>query len=183
MILSSRILRTITIAASAAVIGTGSIATIAPSAAAATGAQLTASRLASHSPRQSFVAECQGDVYQPTETRSGEHKYVDFDTWVECIAVGVGIDEIISWIRLEFYFNGPSGRGQWLPVTGWRERYFAGANETKRWNNQSWECEGAYDGQFRAQAYAKAYLSNDAVIRFPGGSGCATSREPVSIDC
>jgi hypothetical protein len=92
--------------------------------------------------------------------------------------VGVGIDEIISRIRLEFYFNGPSGRGQWLAVTGWRERYFAGANETKRWNNQSRECEGAYDGQFRAQAYAKAYLSNGAVIRFPGGNGYAASREP-----
>lgn len=175
MILSSRILRAITIAASAAVIGAGSIAAIAPSAA--------ASRLAVHSPRQSFVAECQGDVYNATETRSGDRKYVDFDTWVECIAVGVSIDEIISWIRLEFYFNGPSGRGQWLPVTGWRERWFAGVNETKRWNNQSWECEGAYDGEFRAQAYAKAYLANGAVIRFPEGSGYATSREPVSIDC
>ena len=183
MILSSRILSAITIVTSAAVIGTGSIATTAPSAAAATGAQLTASRLAGHSPRQPFVAECQGDVNNATETRSIEHKYVDFDTWVECIAVGVGIDEIISWIRLEFYFIGPSGRGQWLPVTGWRERWFAGANETKRWNNQSWECEGAYDGEFRAQAYAKAYLSNGAVIRFPEGSGYATSREPVSIDC
>jgi hypothetical protein len=128
MILCSRILRAIVITASDAVIGTGSIAAIAPSAAAATGTQFTASRSASHSPSQPFVAECQGDVYNVTETRSGEHKYVDFDTWVECIAVGVGIDEIISWIRLEFYFNGPSGRGQWLPVTGWRERYFAGAN-------------------------------------------------------
>jgi hypothetical protein len=183
MILCSRILRTVTIATSAAVMGIGSIAAIAPSAAAATGAQLTASRLASHSPRQPFVAECQGDVLNATETRSGERKYVDFDTWVECIAVGVGIDEMISWIRLEFYFIGPSGRGQWFPVTGWRERYFAGVNETKRWNNQSWECEGAYDGQFRAQAYAKAYLSNGAVIRFPARSEYATSREPVGIDC
>jgi hypothetical protein len=41
----------------------------------------------------------------------------------------------------------------------------------------------AYDGEFRAQAYAKAYLSDGAVIRFPEGSGYATSREPVSIDC
>jgi len=182
MVLSSRILRIITIAASAAVIGTGSIAAIAPSAAAATGAQPRESQLASQSPRQPFVAECQGDVYNPTETRSGKHKYVDFDTWVECIVVGVAIDEMISWIRLEFYFDGPSGRGQWVPVTGWREKWFPGVSETKRWNNQSWECEGAYDGQFRAQAYAKAYLSNGAVIRFPG-SGYATSREPVSIDC
>jgi hypothetical protein len=178
VVLSSRILRTITIAASAGIIGTGSIAAIAPSAAAATGAQL-----ASHSPRQSFVAECQGDVYNATETRSGEHKYVDFDTWVECIVVGVGIDEMMSWIRLEFYFDGPSGRGRWVPVTGWREKWFPGVSETKRWNNQSWECEGAYYGQFRAQAYAKAYLSNGAVIRFPEASGYATSREPVSIDC
>jgi hypothetical protein len=75
MVLSSRILRTITIATSAAVIGTGSSAAIAPSAAAAIGAQLT-----SHSSRQPFVAECQGDVYNAAETRSGEHKYVDFDT-------------------------------------------------------------------------------------------------------
>jgi hypothetical protein len=41
----------------------------------------------------------------------------------------------------------------------------------------------AYDGQFRAQAYAKAYLSNGAVIRFPEGSGYGNSREPVGIDC
>ncbi len=108
---------------------------------------------------------------------------MDFDTWVICIVVGVSIDEIISWIRLEFYFDGPSGRGQWVPVTGWRERWFAGANETRRSNNQSWECQGAYYGQFRAQAYAKAYLSNGAVVRFPGGNEYATSREPVSIDC
>jgi hypothetical protein len=74
MILSSRILRTITIATSAAAIGTGSIAAIAPAAAA--GVQFTASRLAGHSPRQPFVADCQGDVNNATETRSGEHKYV-----------------------------------------------------------------------------------------------------------
>lgn len=183
MILSSRIRRTVAIVASAAVMGPGSIVAIVPSAAAAAaGIQLTASRLATHSPRQ-FVAERQGDVLNATETRGGEHKYIDFDTWVECIAVGVGIDEIQSWIRLEFYFNGPGGRGQWLAVTAWRERNFSGANETKRWNNQSWECEGAYDGQFRARAYAKAYLSNGAVIRFPEGSGYATSKEPVGIDC
>jgi hypothetical protein len=116
------------------------------------------------------------------ETRSGEHRYVDFYTWVECIAVGVGIDEIRSWIRLEFYFNGPSGHRQLLAVTAWRVRYFAGANETRFGNPQSWECEGAYDGQFRAQAYAKAYLSDGAVIRFPQGGGYATSRR-ASIDC
>jgi len=107
---------------------------------------------------------------------------VDFYTWVECIAVNVGIDEIRSWIRLEFYFNGPSGH-QWFAVTAWRVRYFPGANETRFGNPQSWECEGAYNGQFRAQAYAKAYLSDGAVIRFLEGSGYATSREPVGIDC
>ena len=80
-------------------------------------------------------------------------------------------------------FQRPERRGQWLPVTGWRKRYFAGANETKRWNNQSWQCEGAYDGQFRVRAYARTYLSNGAVIRFPEGGGYATSREPVGIDC
>jgi hypothetical protein len=183
MIPSSRIRRTIAIATSAAVIGTGSIAAMAPSATAATStAQLTASQPASHSPRQA-AAVCQGDVLNATETRSEDHRYVDFDTWVECIAVNVGIDEIKSWIRLEFYFNGPSGRGQWLAVTAWRVRYFPGASETRFWNNQSWECEGAYDGQFRAQAYAKAYLPGGAVIRFPQAGGYATSKEPVGINC
>jgi hypothetical protein len=47
---------------------------------------------------------------------------------------------------------------------------------------ESWECEGAYDGQFRAQAYAKAYLSDGAVIRLPQGGGYATSRQ-AGIDC
>jgi len=64
-----------------------------------------------------------------------------------------------------------------------RVRYFPGANATRFGNPQSWECEGAYYGQFRAQAYAKAYLSNGAVGRFPEGSGYATSEEPVGIDC
>jgi hypothetical protein len=107
---------------------------------------------------------------------------VDFDTWFICFAEGVGIDEIQSWIRLQFNYNGPSGHGQWLAVTGWRERNFAGASGTKFWNNQSWLCEGAYDGQFRTQAYGKAYLSNGAVLRFPEGSGYATSGQ-VGVDC
>ncbi len=183
MISRSRILRAITIATSAAVIGTGSVAAVASSATAATGAQLMASRLASDSPRQIVSAECFGDVENATETRSVEHRYVDFYTWVQCFAVGVGIDEIRSWIRLEFYFIGPSGRGQWVAVTGWRVRYFPGANATRFGNPQSWLCEGAYYGQFRAQAHAKAYLSNGAVVRFPEGSGYATSEEPVGIDC
>jgi hypothetical protein len=182
MIVSSRIRRIIAISTCAVVIGSGGIAAIASPAAAKDDALHTGSPPAGRSLQQ-FVAECQGDVYRATETRSGDHRYVDFDTWVECFAVGIGIDEIKSWIRLEFYFNDPSGGGQWLAVTGWRERYFPGANATKFWNNQSWECEGAYDGQFRAQAYAKAYLSNGAVIRFPEGSGYATSIEPVSINC
>ncbi len=88
-----------------------------------------------------------------------------------------------SSVRLEFDFAGPRGFGEWLAVTGWREKNFPGASETKFWSNQSLPCEGAYDGQFRAQAYAKAYLSNGAVLRFPaGGGGYATSRQ-VSIDC
>ena len=146
------------------------ISAVAPSAAAATGSHFT-----SGSPHQIVSGVCQGDVYRPTETRSGEHRYVDFYTWVECITVGVALDEIRSWIRLEFYFNGPSGHGQWLPVTAWRVRYFAGANETRFGNPQSWECEGAYNGQFRAQAYAKADLADGTVIRFPEGSGYASS--------
>jgi hypothetical protein len=182
MIVSSRIRRVITVATFAVAIGSGGIAVTASPASAMDDAQHTGIPPAGHS-LQPFVGQCQGDVYRATETRSREHRYVDFDTWVECIVVGVGIDEITSWIRLEFYFLGPSGHGQWLAVTGWRVRYFPGVNETKFWNNQRWECEGAYDGQFRAQAYAKAYLSNGAVIRFPEGSGYATSRESVSIDC
>jgi hypothetical protein len=180
MIVSSRICRLITIATCAVAMGTGSIAAIASPASAATDAQHAASPPASHSPRQS-AAVCQGQVQVPTKTRSGEHRYVDFHTWVECIAVGVGIDEIKSWIRLEFDFEGPSGHGQWLAVTGWREN-FPGASETKFWNNQSLLCEGAYDGQFRAQAYAKAYFSDGAVIRLPQGGEYAASRQ-VGIDC
>jgi hypothetical protein len=178
MILSSRILRTITLAACTAAVG---IAAIAPSAATAADAQQAAIPPVGDSPRQ-VSAVCQGEVYPPTGTMSGTRRYVDFHTWVECITVNVGIEEIRSWIRLEFYFNGPSGRGQWLAVTAWRVRYFPGASETKFPNPQSWECEGAYYGQFRAQAYAKAYLSDGAVIRFPQGGGYTPSTQ-VGVDC
>ena len=181
MNVSSRIRRTIIIATSAVAMGTGSVAAMAAPVAAATTAAAATNRPASHSPRL-WVAECQGQVQGPTETKSKAHRYVDFDTWVECFAVGVGIEEIRSWIRLEFDFAGPRGFGEWLAVTGWREKNFPGASETKFWNNQGLPCEGAYDGQFRAQAYAKAYLSNGAVLRFPAGGGYATSRQ-VSIDC
>lgn len=182
MIVSSRIRRTIAIATTVIAMGAGSAAATSSSASAATTyAQHAASPSATRSPRV-WVAECQGQVYPPTETKSGSHKYVDFDTWVECIAVGVGIDEIQSWIRLEFDFRGPSGYAQWVPVTAWREKNFPGASETKFWNNQSWLCEGAYDGQFRVQAYAKATLSNGAVLRFPEVSGYATG-DQVGIDC
>jgi hypothetical protein len=75
---------------------------------------------------------------------------VDFDTWVICIAVNIKIDEILSWIRLEFDYKGPGGYEHWLPITRWREKYFPGVSEMRFSNNQSWECEGAYDGQFWA---------------------------------
>jgi hypothetical protein len=128
------------------------------------------------------AAVCQGRVQEPVETRSVQHRYIDFHSWVECIAVNVTIDEILSWIRLEFDYKGPGGYEKWLPVTGWRERYFPGVSEMKFWNNQSLLCEGAYDGQFRAQAYAKAYFSDGAVVRFPQQGGYATSTQ-VGIDC
>jgi hypothetical protein len=175
MIVSSRIRRTITITTCAAALGAG-IAAIASSASAH-----TASPPAAHSPRQ-VAAVCQGDRQEPVETRSIEHRFVDFDSWVECIAVNIPMDEIISWIRLEFDYKGPGGYAKWLPVTGWREKYFPGVSEMKFWSNQSLLCEGAYDGQFRAQAYAKAYFSDGAVIRFPQPSGYATSTQ-AGIDC
>jgi hypothetical protein len=177
MIVSSSIRRAITIATCAVAMGTGSIATMACPASAN-----AASPPAGHSPRQPEVAVCQGRVQEPVETRSVEHRYVDFDTWVECITPDVPMDEILSWIRLEFDYKGPGGYQHWLLVTRWREKYFPGVSEMKFWNNQSLPCEGAYDGQFRAQAYAKAYFSDGGVIRFPQGGGYAASTQ-VYIDC
>jgi hypothetical protein len=141
-----------------------------------------ASPPASHSPRQPVVAECQGRVQAPVETRSVHDRYVDFDTWVECISPEVPIDEILSWIRLEFDYRTPGGYEEWLPLTGWRKKWFPGVSEMKFWNNQSLLCEGAYDGQFRAQAYAKGYFLDGGVIRFPQGGGYAAGAQ-VGIDC
>ena len=130
MIVSSRIRRTIAIATTVTAIGTGSAAATSSSASAATtGAQHTASPAGQSFSSPVWWRNVMATFITPTETRSVEHKYVDFDTWVQCIAVGVGIDEIRSWIRLEFYFMGPSGRGQWVrryrmarTVFPWSER-------------------------------------------------------------